>query len=121
MTTIEMERHIYNLYRVDWMITNGYSIDDLLVSVVSEIYVPDDYAYSEERERRILREVENWETDIGFGGDCWDSFKKFICGVFLNSSYIESLLSRDKVYGAELLPLYHKRLKRIGSFRHIVS
>ena len=35
MTTIEMERHIYNLYRVDWMIRNGYTIDDLLVSVVT--------------------------------------------------------------------------------------
>ena len=114
MTTVEMERHIYNLYRVDWMVTNGYTIDDLLVSVISEIYVPDDYAYPEEREERILREVENWETDTGFGGDCWDSFKKFMCGMFLDSDYIESLLSRDKVYGAELLTLYHKRLKELA-------
>ena len=115
MTTIEMERHIYNLYRVDWMSTNGYTIDNLLISVVSEIYVPDDYAYPEQREKRILRDVENWETDIGFGGDCWDSFEKVMRGLFLDSNYIESLLSRDKVYGADLLPLYHKRLKEFVS------
>ena len=108
-----MERHIYNLYRVDWVSTNGYTIDDLLVSVVSEIYVPDDYAYPEEREKRILREVESWETDTGFGGDCLGSFKKFMGGVFLDSDYIESLLSRDKVYGAELLTIYHKRIKEL--------
>ena len=50
MTTHQLERHIFNLYRMDWMTTNGYTLDDLLVSVLSEIYIPDYYAEPEQRE-----------------------------------------------------------------------
>ena len=47
MTAHQLERHIFNLYRADWMTTNGYTLDDLLVSVLSEVYIPDDYAEPE--------------------------------------------------------------------------
>lgn len=113
MTTHQLERHIYNLYRMDWMTTNGYTLDDLLVSVLSEVYIPDDYAEPEQREAHILRSVVAWEKDTGFGGDCWDSFEKFATEMFRNPAYIEHLLLRDKTYGAQLLPLYHSHLHEL--------
>lgn len=113
MTAHQLERHIFNLYRADWMTTNGYTLDDLLVSVLSEVYIPDDYAEPEQRESHILRSVEAWEKDTGFGGDIWDSFGQFIKHGFRDLAYIEHLLLHDKTYGAELLPLYHKRLNEL--------
>lgn len=113
MTTHQLERHIFNLYRVDWMTTNGYTLDDLLISVLSEVYIPDDFAEPEQREAHILRSVEAWEKDTGFGGDIWDSFDQFMRHGFRDPAYIEHLLLHDKTYETELLPLYHAHLNEL--------
>ena len=113
MTTHQLERHIFNLYRMDWMTTNGYTLDDLLVSVLSEIYIPDYYAEPEQREAHILRSVAAWERDTGFGGDIWDSFDQFMRHGFRDPAYIEHLLLHDKTYGIELLPLYRAHFNEL--------
>ena len=47
------------------------------------------------------------------GGDIWDSFDQFMKHGFREPAYIEHILLHDKTYGAELLPLYHKRLSQL--------
>lgn len=113
MTTHQLERHIFNLYRADWMTTNGYTLDDLLVAVLSEVYISDNYAEPDQREAYILRSVAAWEQDTGFGDDIWDSFEKFMKHGFRDPAYIEHLLLHDKTYGAQLLPLYHVHLNEL--------
>ncbi len=57
MTEMEMKKKLYSMYQLDWMLTHGYSLADVIQGI-------SDYG-------------DNWETESGFNGEMWSSFEEF--------------------------------------------
>lgn len=54
----------YERYRLEWMISHGWSIEDLVRSV-------ENYARCNGRFESFSEAFRHWEFDCGFGGELW--------------------------------------------------
>ncbi len=115
-----MMRRLYGLYQLDWMMSHGYSLADLMRGMTNipwyhdgDIY--DYYENEEDTEPAGMRaDVEgifkSWEFDSdAFGGSCWACFNEF-CGAELTMpDYIQGLM--NAAHDDELAEAYKKWLK----------
>lgn len=98
MTEEQMNRRLYDLYQLDWMMTHGYSLTDLMRGMNSEAVDHDEYIFDTEQDGMhadIERIFSEWECFEGFPGGCiYVCFDEF-CGAELTDiGYIKGLLDR---------------------------
>jgi len=118
MTEKIMKRYLYDLYQLDWMMTHGYSLTDLMRGMNSEAVYHDEYIFDTEQDGMhadIERIFSEWEGDVGFPGGCiYVCFDEF-CGAELTDiGYIKGLLDRVP-WEEDLRDAYNKWLKDNGS------
>ena len=112
-----MKHKLYDLYQLDWMMSHGYSLIDLMHGM-TEIpwyhdgwitdYYEDKYGTEPEGMRADIEGIfRAWEFDSdAFGGECWVCFNEF-CGAELTMpEYIQGLL--DAAHDKDLAKAYHK-------------
>lgn len=66
---LDREHQAYEHYKLVWMFSHGYTLYDLygeIISVMTE--------FSEDLDEAI----ENFESNIGFGGEIWPCFEEFM-------------------------------------------
>ena len=110
------QKKLYELYQLDWMMSHGYSLADLMRGMteipwyhddyISDYYVDEDSAEPEGMKADIEGIFKAWEFDSdAFGGECWTCFKEFLSAEFLMIYYIDELIkyagdpdTRDKLW-----------------------
>lgn len=65
----------YEISKLEWMIDNGYTLGDLITSVI-------DFAYQTKRSAELTPDnvvelLEDWENSIGFNGEIYESFDEY--------------------------------------------
>ena len=133
MTEEQMKRRLYGLYQLDWMMSHGYSLTDLMQSMTrcyefhdqhitdcyNEVEPDSPYEIADIIPAGMKADIEgifkSWEFDTdAFNGSCWACFDEF-CGAELTDvGYIKGLL--DRVPSEEgFRDAYNKWLKDNGS------
>ena len=99
--------HIYNLYCMDWIRRNGYTLDDLIVSVLTDVIIPEspNRAEVEEGARRAIPIL---EREVGFNGKCWKTKNVFWGSDYLRPEFIDRIL--HDMGEAEKIPAYREHL-----------
>lgn len=82
----------YQKYKLDWMISHGMTLDDLLQQL-NDYRNESDYG----KEQDFLTLLREWEYERGFGGELYVCFNEFLETEFLDKDYMLDLLS-DKEY-----------------------
>ena len=120
MTEEQMKHRLYNLYQLDWMMSHGYSLTDLMHGMTEipeyhDDYITDYYEFEDSLVPIGLKaDIEGvfraWEFDSdAFGGECWVCFDEF-CGAELTMpDYIQGLL--DAARDDNLAKAYHEWAK----------
>lgn len=97
MTEEQMKKRLYELYQLDWLMSHGYSLRDVIKGMGDHEAVDHD-SYIHDSEVGMYADVERifseWESDVGFPGGCiYVCFDEF-CGAELNMPvYIQKLLN----------------------------
>lgn len=95
MTKQDFEQKCYDAYKLDWMISHGFSLRDYLEALIYE----DEEAraancYPEGDARDIFESLDaSFEYETGFGGSIWVCKGEFLEAEFLDPDYMEHLLS----------------------------
>ena len=110
MTKEQMKKKLYGLYQLDWMMSHGYSLADLMRGMNSEAIDHDEHIFNTEQDGMhadIERIFSEWECFEGFPGGCiYVCFDEF-CGAELTMpDYIQGLL--DVADDDELTEAYKK-------------
>lgn len=133
MTEEQMKRRLYDLYQLDWMMTRGYSLTDLMQSMtrcceLHDQHITDYYNEIEPDSPYEIADIvpagmkvdiegvfKSWEFDSDdFHGECWACFNEF-CGTELTDiGYIKGLLDRVS-WEEDLRDAYNQWLKDNGS------
>lgn len=114
MTEEEMKRRLFELYQLDWMMTHGYSLYDIIKGIGDHKAVNHDN-YVHDSEVGMYADIESifaeWEEYVGFSGNCiYNHFHEFCREELTDSGYIKGLL--DRVPSEEgLRDAYNKWLK----------
>lgn len=103
MTEEQMKHKLYDLYQLDWMMSHGYGLSDLMHDLTEiheyhDDYITDYYEFEGDTEPKGMKaDIEGifraWEFDSdAFYGSCWVCFDEF-CNVELTMpDYIQRLL-----------------------------
>ena len=88
-----MENKLYQLYQMDWMMSHGYTMYDVM-DAMTEFFQDED----NEVELVGLQSQADWfdkwlEEGNGFNGEIWASFDEFMDTEFKDAEYIHSLIS----------------------------
>lgn len=78
----------YEKYKLDWMMSHGYTLVDLLVQVrdMQEVHPNLD----------AVGAFFEWEDGLGFDGEVWACYDEFMDTEFLDQDYMMSILSVDE-------------------------
>lgn len=115
MTEKIMKRYLYDLYQLDWMITHGYSLTDLMRGMNSEAVCHDEHIFDTEQDG-MHADIEGifaeWEGDVGFPGGCiYVCFDEFCGAELLDKEYILWLLDEVAKDDDDLRDTYLEWLK----------
>ena len=110
----KMKRKLYGLYQLDWLMTHGYSLRDVIKGVNDHEAVDHDENIHD-GEDGMYADVESmfneWEGDVGFPGGCiYVCFDEFCAAELTDVGYIEGLLNRVP-WEEELRDAYNKWLE----------
>ena len=85
----------YEKYRLEWMISHGYSLKDL----IAEIEMMSD----ENPDHSISTLFDDWEYGFGFNSEIWCSYDEFCEAEYLDTDYMQALLTDSEfaLYVAE--------------------
>lgn len=119
MTEEQMKRTLYELYQLDWMMSHGYSLDDVIKGMNDyEAVDHDDNIHNDEDGRGMHADIErifwDWQWGVGFPGGCiYVCFSEFCRAELLDADYIPWLLEqvKDNRERNELREAYEKWLK----------
>ena len=87
-TRYQTRDQIYSMYQLDWMITHGYGLHDLVKSM-------EGYRRESEPEEGFSSVIElaaNWEYENGFNGSLWVSREEFLDAEYQDPAYINALI-----------------------------
>ena len=95
MTKEQMKERLYSLYQLDWMMSHGNSIKEIIQGMFTSNIDHENYIYNDEN--GVFADIEgmynDWEQDVGFNGSIWAGFGEF-CEIELNdASYVKKLLN----------------------------
>lgn len=82
---MEIRKHSYELYKLDWMASHGYTLQDVAteLAMLTACCVP---------AKDLLSE---FEQNGFFGGEIYSSFDEFIDNEYQDMDYMRSLLSKE--------------------------
>ena len=96
-------KKLYGAYQLDWMMSHGYSLQDLMkelnnVSDYHDEHIHDGYTGDGMPTGEFFVDVDgifhDWEYDRGFGSEIWVCYDEF-CGAELqDNAYIQGLVDR---------------------------
>lgn len=72
----------YEKYKLDWMISHGHTLEELV--------------HEEEDSTTVLSLYEDWEYEFGFGSEIWACYDEFIECEFLDIDYIKNILTKHE-------------------------
>lgn len=113
MTEEQMKKRLYAAYQLDWLTTQGYSIEDVISAMDEYSSRHDNYT----GDANTLGVFHEWEKKSnGFGGDIWASFDEFCDIELANCEHITSLIEKigklDSDTAAELTDIYNRWLEK---------
>ena len=106
--TIEQVRQrIYELYQLDWLMSHGYSLLDVVRGMAAEAIEADRLDEGMDSIPEMVElGINAWMESVGFSGACWACFDEFFDYEYKDASYIKSLIKRQPRDAAILLSLY---------------
>ena len=106
--TIEQARQrIYELYQLDWLMSHGYSILDVVRGMTAEAIEADRLDEGTDSIPEMVDlGINTWMESVGLGGACWACYDEFFDSEYQDASYIKSLVKRQSRDSAILLSLY---------------
>ena len=122
MTEEQMKRTLYGLYQLDWMMSHGYGLVDLMHGMTEipeyhDNWITDYYEFEDDTEPEGMRaDIEGifraWEFDSdAFGGSCWSCFDEFCGTELIMPDYIQRLL--DAAHDDNLAKAYREWIKNV--------
>lgn len=84
----KLHRKIYEMYQLDWMITHGHSLSELMKSMEEYRREMD----PEEGFASVIELAANWDHESGFDGSLWVCEEEFLDAEYLDKEYINSLI-----------------------------
>lgn len=96
MTKEEFENKCYEVYKLNWMISHGYSLRDYLNALILEDEEASNSGnYPEGDARDIFESLDSrFEYDTGFNGTIWVCKEEFLDAEFNDEEYMAVLLSQ---------------------------
>ena len=106
--TIEQVRQrIYELYQLDWLMSHGYSLWDVVRGMAAEAIEADRLDEGMDSIPEMVElGINAWMESVGFSGACWACFDEFFDYEYKDASYIKSLIKRQSRDATILLSLY---------------
>ena len=106
--TIQQARQrIYELYQLDWLMSHGYSLFDVVRGIASEaVEVDRENDGIDSIKRNVECGIHTWMESVGLDGACWACYDEFFDYEYQDASYIKSLVKRQSRDSAILLSLY---------------
>jgi hypothetical protein len=114
-TINDVRRHIYELYQLDWLMSSGYALMDVVRGCAKEAVIAalnkchDTPNAIEIYDIDPLRCVEDgicsW-LDDGFCGACWVCYDEFLGAEYRDVSYIGELVKREPWSTDEIMSMY---------------
>lgn len=122
MTEEQMKKRLFELYQLDWLATQGYSLEDIMSGMDEYPGWHDDYIESDENGNMRADTVGifyKWEKESdGLNGNLWMPFDDFCNITLTNCEYITSLIKGigrlDSDTATKLTDAYNKWLKNKG-------
>lgn len=122
MTEEQMKRRLYDRYQLQWMLSHGYSLTDLMRGMTAIPWYHDDNItdyYEDEKDTEpagMCADIEGifsaWEFDSdAFNGSCWACFDEFCGAELLDKEYILWLLDEVSKDDDDLRDTYLKWLE----------
>ena len=106
-TIEEARQRIYELYQLDWLMSHGYSLLDVVRGMAIEAIEADRLDEGTDSIPEMVDlGINAWMESVGFGGACWACYDEFFDYEYQDSSYIKSLIKRQPRDAAILLSLY---------------
>ena len=96
----DIKKHCYELYRLQWMQTHGYTRIDIMKKL--------DESQRNNKEKKVSKLFEDEFEDEGFNGSLWVCFEEFCDFEFKDKEYIRELLSVNKPDNEKYLKAYEK-------------
>lgn len=119
-TINDVRRHIYELYQLDWLMSSGYALMDVVRGCAKEAVIvalnkcQDTPNAIEIYDIDPLKCVEygicSW-LDDGFGGACWVCYDVFLGAEYRDVSYIGELVKREPWSTDEIMSMYLADIK----------
>jgi hypothetical protein len=106
--TIQQARQrIYELYQLDWLMSHGYSLFDVVRGIASEaVEVDRENDGIDSIKQNVECGIHTWMESVGLDDTCWACYDEFFDYEYQDASYIKSLVQRQSRDSAILLSLY---------------
>ena len=103
----DARQRIYELYQLDWLMSHGYSLLDVVRGMASEAIEADRLDEGTDSIPEMVElGINTWMESVGLGGACWACYDEFFDYEYQDASYIKSLIKRQSRDAAILLSLY---------------
>lgn len=88
---LQNQKKLYELYQLEWMMSHGYSLMDIMKSMSK---CPNDNRITDDEENGGMKAdipgiFRDWEFESGLDGTCWVCFGEFLDGEFLIEEYVD--------------------------------
>lgn len=106
--TIQQARQrIYELYQLDWLMSHGYSLLDVVRGMAVEAIEADRLDEGMDSIPEMVElGINAWMESVGLRGACWACFDEFFDYEYKDASYIKNLIKRQSRDAAILLSFY---------------
>lgn len=98
-TQEELFEYAYERYKMDWLLSHGFTMSDVLKSIVdylNDLNESGDYF----RDQDFAETISEWEDDVGLaGGQIWACREEFRNEEYQDASYMRRLLTK-RTYAA---------------------
>lgn len=110
-TEENMKRELYRMYQLDWMSSNGYSIQDIFQAMenTKDDFEIDQAEHPDEDRQYTLNDLVDGFEEQGFDGNMYSSFEEFCQEELRDEEYIYGLIDRNQ-RDTELRHLYREFL-----------
>jgi len=106
-TIEQVRRRIYELYQLDWLVSHGYSLFDVVRGMAAEAIEADRLDEGTDSIPEMVDlGIHTWMESVGLDGACWACYDEFFDCEYQDASYIKSLVKRQSRDSAILLSLY---------------
>ena len=114
-TIVEARHRIYELYQLDWLMSHGYALMDVVRGCAEEAVIATfeecqntpnaTEVYDIDPLERIEDGIRSWSSD-GFGGSRWVCYDEFLCTEYCDVSYVGELVKRESRNANVLMGVY---------------